>query len=99
MAKTITEIVIHNRISLAEALNGHHAIRAKDARERAIVFLRLLSGESRWNDGAERRVDDCFEMNDGDDVVRWLLRFANEEPYICNLLTEHSSVGPRCLSE
>ena len=99
MSRTISEIILHNRINRQAAQSGRHAILAANARERAIIALRLLAGESNWSDGDERRLDDCFEMNDGDDVVRWLLRFASDEPFVNQLLSVHRNVGIRCLTE
>ena len=99
MQNPISEIILRSPIGKHEADRGLHAIRAKDARERAVIFLRLLAGESEWSDGYERRVDDCFEMNYGNDVVMWLLRFAAAEPFIERLLSSHRTVGQRVLTE
>ncbi len=68
-----------------------HAQLAATAYERAVIVLRMLLGERYWGDGHERRLDDCFEMNDGDDVVRHLLTFADADPRIEQLLDTHEN--------
>ena len=73
------------------ATRENHAIHATTAYERAVIFLRLLLGEAEWSDGYERKVDDCFEMNDGDAVCGWLLEFADHAPRIQGLLWNHAS--------
>lgn len=80
-----------NSISNTCAERHNHAIRAADAYERAIIFLRLLAGETEWSNGYERKVDDCFEMNDGDEVCGWLLEFADTAPGILDLMFTHST--------
>jgi hypothetical protein len=67
----------------------NHANRAADAYERAVILLRLLLGEEDWGDGYERKVDDCFEMNDGDAVAGWLIEFADSDSHIMHLLLHH----------
>src|ERR1017187_7707599 len=74
------------------AENGLHANRAQDAYERATIVLRLLLGEDEWSDGYERRLDDCFENNDGNAVCGWLIEFAEHDARIRELLETHSSV-------
>ena len=76
-----------------EAERGNHAIHARDARERAVIVLRLLAGEDEWGDGYERKLDDCFEMNDGDAVCGWLIEFAEADPRIHRLLFNHYNCG------
>lgn len=66
-----------------------HAFRAKTGLQRATIVLRLLLGEREWSDGYERRLDDCFEMGDGDEVVRHLLAFAEADSRIERLLNSH----------
>lgn len=79
-------------IDNASAEKGRHAQRATTAYERAVIVLRLLLGEDEWSDGYERRLDDCFEMGDGDDVVRHLLAFAAEDKRVENLLETHDNM-------
>ena len=86
-------------ISKGLAEHYRHATIAADACQRAVIFLRMLVGEADWSDGYERRVDDCFEMNDGDEVCRTLLGFAAADPRIRNLLASHRLVGERVLQE
>lgn len=80
-------------ITKTEAVHANHAIRAADAYERAVILLRLLIGEDEWSDGYERKLDDCFEMNDGDAVAGWLLEFAEADPRIQKLLATHYNTG------
>jgi hypothetical protein len=65
------------------------AIQAKGAYERAVVFLRMLAGDTNWFDSYSRRMDDVFEMNDGDEVVKWILKFYNESEAIKSLVDSH----------
>ena len=82
---------VQNCLSHREAERGNHAIKAPGgAYERATIVLRLLLGEREWSDGYERKLDDCFEMGDGDAVCGWLLEFADSDPRIHRLLTTHS---------
>ena len=90
--------VVRHSLSKHEADSGYHANRAADAQERAVIFLRLLAGESKWSDGYERRVDDCFENNDGDAVVGWLLEWSAACPKIRALITLHRTVGLECFA-
>lgn len=71
------------------AERDRHALRARTSFQRAVIVLRLLMGEREWSDGYERRLDDCFEMGDGDEVVRHLLVFAEADPRIERLLNSH----------
>lgn len=88
-----------NSISLTESVNGMHGQRAKNAYERALICLRLLAGAAEWSDGYERRLDDCFEMMDGDDVVRWLVFFATCNARVRRLIAKHRNIGERSLAE
>lgn len=65
------------------------AIQAKGAYERAVVFLRMLAGDTNWFDSYSRRMNDVFEMSDGDEVVRWILKFYNESEAIKSLVDNH----------
>jgi hypothetical protein len=76
-------------IDHAEAEHSYHANRGHDAYERAVIVLRLLLGEAVWDDGYERRLDDCFENGDGDAVCGWLLEFAEADARIHTLLATH----------
>lgn len=93
---------VRHSISKEEAQRGNHAIRATGgAYERAVIVLRLLSGEKKWGDGYERKLDDCFEMNDGDAVAGWLIEFAEHDPRIHRLLTTHNNLafsGSDCIT-
>lgn len=80
-------------ISKHEAERKNHAIHAKTALARAQIVIRLLLGEDEWSDGYERKLDDCFEMNDGDAVCGWLLEMADQHEGIRRLLTTHRNVG------
>ena len=83
-------------ISLLTAESKSPGIKAKTARERAVVFLRMLRGAHEWSSGYERKIDDCFEMNDGDDVVRHTVAIAEAIPTIKNLLMHHYNVDEQC---
>lgn len=92
------------RISLApiskyEAESTSPGIRAKTSLDRAIVFLRMLIGERRWEDGYDRKIDDCFEMNDGAEVVRHVVEIAEAVPAIRSLIVRHQTVGEKCYAE
>ena len=67
-------------ISPAAIENKSPGAKAKTARERAIVFLRMLRGAHIWDDGYERKIDDCFEMYDGDEVVCFIVAIAEAIP-------------------
>ena len=77
-------------IGLAASEHGRHAIRATSSYERAILCLRMLAGSHTWSDGYERRLDDCFEMNDGAAVAGWLIEFAEADERIALLINEHA---------
>lgn len=85
-------------ISKESAESQKHAINAKDARERAVIVIRMLLGEREWTDGWERPFDDCFEMNDGDEVVRHIVEIANTFPEVKYLICRHRSVGENCFA-
>ena len=81
-----------HRLTHEAAERGLHANQAKDAYERATIVLRLLLGEREWGDGYERRLDDCFEMNDGNAVCGWLIEFAEHDERIRELLNNHDNL-------
>ena len=90
---------LNNAIGKHEAEDKKHAIRASGgAYERAIIVLRMLIGETEWTDGWERPLDDCFEMNDGDEVCAWLLEFGDGDPRIKAFIAGHRNVGAGCLA-
>jgi hypothetical protein len=84
--------VHEHAISHRDADRRSPANRARNAYERAVIFLCLLAGETEWSDGYERRVDDCFENGDGDAVCAWLLEFADTAPGILDLMANHSNL-------
>lgn len=55
-------------------------IEAPTAEARALVALRMLASPDPWTDGYERSFDNCFEMNDGDEVVRAILALLDAQP-------------------
>ena len=67
------------------------AIRVGSAYERALLVIRMLLGSATWGDGYERSLDDCFEMNDGTEVVIHLVTFAEADARIMDLLMNHSA--------
>lgn len=66
---------------------------ARTARQRALQVLQMLAGEPYWRDGWERQLDNCFEMNDGNEVCGWLIEWAEADPRIHALLTTHSAMS------
>ena len=82
----------NNAITKHCAGKANHAIHAADAYERAVIFIRLLLGEKIWDDGYERKIDDCFEMGDGDEVCGWLLEFSEADSNIENLFANHQTL-------
>jgi hypothetical protein len=93
ITKKTLEKILYYPISHFEADSKLHAIRAKDAYERAIIFLRMIVGERVWSNGYERRIDDCFEMNDGDEVVKWILKICKAFPSLADFCKQHHIVG------
>jgi len=55
------------------------ASRAKSAKARATIAARMIMAHKPSN-GFPRSFDDCFEMNDGTEVVAELLRRAESKP-------------------
>lgn len=53
------------------------AILAKTAKERAAIAIRIMKYNK---DPFTRRFDDCFEMGDGDEVVRIVKERAKRDP-------------------
>lgn len=53
----------------------------------------MIVAERTWSDGYERRIDDCFEMNDGDEVVKWILKICEAFPELGELCKRHHIVG------
>lgn len=53
--------------------------RVKTAEERAAIAAKLLKGVREPNEDLGRRFDDCFEMDDADDVVRLLIERAKDD--------------------
>ena len=84
-----TNQILNNGISKWMTEQSSPAIQAKGAYERAVVFLRMLAGDTNWFDSYSRRMDDVFEMNDGDEVVKWILKFYNESEAIKSLVDSH----------
>ena len=89
--KDLFDYVQQHAINKHAAHRAHHGGHAKDAYERAVVVLRMLAGEKEWSDGYERKLDDCFEMSDGEQVCGWLIEFAEADPRIQDLLENHRS--------
>ena len=75
------EAVARRRVSLAQVETS--------AFGRAVIALRMLVGAPLWSDGYERALDDCFEMNDGDEVVATLVRIAEADSRVRQLLESH----------
>jgi hypothetical protein len=83
-------------IDKRDAERSRHGARAHTAEERAVVVYRMLVGEREWSDGWERLFDDCFEMNDGDDVVCHIVDIAESLPTFKRIICGHSNVGEEC---
>lgn len=77
----------------AAALRGKAggALRVTTAYARALLVIRMLLGSTTWRDGYERSLDDCFEMNDGTEVVIHLVTIAEADARIMELLLTHSA--------
>ena len=58
------------------------ATRAKSARARATIAIRMLKTQKNLS----RSFDDCFEMFDGDDVVREIRCRSHEDPSLVEVL-------------
>jgi hypothetical protein len=58
------------------------AIQAKSARARTNIAIRMLRNYKSLG----RSFDDCFEMGDGDDVVRFIVDRAKIDPVLHEIL-------------
>lgn len=54
------------------------AITAKSAKERASIAIALIKARRT----SQRSFFNCFEMNDGDDVIKEIVRRAEKDPEI-----------------
>ena len=61
------------------------ATRAKTARERANIAIRMLKSTPEHRSFG-RAFDDCFEMNDGDEVARIIAERAKADPALLAIL-------------
>jgi hypothetical protein len=60
------------------------ATRAKSARARAMIAIRMLKTVRHLG----RAFDDCFEMHDGNEVVRWILHRAQTDHQLARIIAE-----------
>jgi hypothetical protein len=60
------------------------ATKAKSARARATIAIRMLKTARQLG----RSFDDCFEMFDGEEVVRWILFRAQTDAELARIITE-----------
>ena len=60
------------------------ATKARSARARATIAIRMLKTVRHLG----RAFDDCFEMYDGDEVVRWILDKAKTDPELARIIAE-----------
>ena len=60
------------------------AKKAKSSRARAAIAIHMLKTDQHLG----RSFDDCFEMYDGEEVVRWILYRAKTDMQLSWLITE-----------
>ena len=60
------------------------ATKAKSARARATIAIRMLKTVKHLG----RSFDDCFEMQDGEEVIRWILYWAQTDTDLTRIMTE-----------
>jgi hypothetical protein len=75
-------------------MNMSEAIRAKSAAERATIAANLLKGTKERNKDLGREFDDCFEMGDGDEVLRLLIERAYDDLALRIAVRRHWQTAP-----
>jgi hypothetical protein len=75
------------------------AIRAKTAAERAIIAANLLKGAKERNEDLGRPFDDCFEMDDAEEVMRVLIERATDDLALRIAVRRNWQTAPRELTD
>ena len=75
------------------------ATRAKTAEERATIAANLLKGAKERNEDLGRPFDDCFEMDDADDVMRILIERARHDMALRIAVRRNWQTSPRALTD
>ena len=75
------------------------AIRAKSAGERATIAANLLKGTKERNKDLGREFDDCFEMDDGDEVMRILIERVKDDIPLRIAVRRHWQTAPDELTD
>ena len=75
------------------------ALRAKSAGERATIAANLLKGTKERNKDLGREFDDCFEMGDGDEVMRILIERAKDDLALRIAVRRHWQTAPNALTD
>lgn len=75
------------------------AIRAKTASERATIAGNLLKRTRETNQDLGREFDDCFEMDDADEVVRILIERMKEDVVLRLAIRRNWQIAPQQLTE
>lgn len=75
------------------------AIKAKTATERAIIAANLLKRAKARNEDLGRPFDDCFEMDDADEVMRILLERATDDLALRITVRRNWKIAPRELTD
>jgi len=70
-------------------------IRAKTAAERATIAANLLKGVKERNEDLGRPFDDCFEMDDADEVMRILIERATGDLALRIAVRRNWQTAPR----
>src|SRR5215469_8266527 len=70
------------------------AIRAKSAAARAAIAANLLKETKGRNEDLGREFDDCFEMDDGDEVLRLLIERAKDDLALRIAVRRHWQSAP-----
>src|SRR5262249_43361453 len=74
--------------------NMSEAISAKSAAARAAIAANLLKGTRERNKDLGREFDDCFEMGDGDEVLRLLIERAKDDLALRIAVRRHCQTAP-----
>jgi hypothetical protein len=75
------------------------AISAKTAAERATIAANLLKGAKERNEDLGRPFDDCFEMDDADEVMRILIERATDDLALRIAVRRNWKTAPRELTD
>jgi len=69
------------------------AINAKSAKARATIAANMIKKQNNFY----RAFDDCFEMNDGNEVMEWLIKKTAKDPVLAlNIKNKMPNLGCGC---